>query len=232
MSHYAWHTLVKQLEKRRILLIQSGSTFLRVRLPNLLYCLRLLGLVKSLIKVTDRINDPNFLSVVSNANKPCVVMKAPRGTEGIPFSFEGLVQLAKENKCVLVFYTRNVLDLSYNVTKHMPCFLWNFSRLVNMFEMARHCHIVQKFWTQKRGELFVTESPLLLDMVDNMCVTLDLNATLQESAFEALVVKMQRYFHLKTVSVVVIQRAVKQWLYRPQTCLGVKIVQRLNCCQK
>ena len=232
MSHYSWHTLVKQVEKRRILLIQSGSTFLRVRLPNLLYTLRLFGLVKSLIKVTDRINDPNFLSVISNANKPCVLMKAPRKTEACPSYFKGLIRLATEKKCILLFYTRNVLDLSPNVTKHMSCFLWNFSRLVNMFEMARHCPIVTMFWKQKRGELFVTEEPLLLDTVDNMCVTLDLNASLHESQFGAVVVRMQRNYQVKARAVIVIQRAVKQWLYRPQMCLGQKIIQRLNCCQK
>ena len=229
MSHYSWHTLVKQVEKRRILLIQSGSTFLRVRLPNLLYCLRLLGLVKNLFKVTDTIDDPNFLSVVSTTIRPCVVMKAPQATESY---HKGLIRLAKQKKCILLFYTRNVLDLSHNGTKHMPCFLWNFSRRVNMFEVARHCNVVRKFWVQKRGELFVTEGPLLLDKVDNMCVTLDLNATLPERKFGAVVVRMQRYFQLKTVSVVVIQRAVKQWLYRPQMCLGQEIVKRLNCCKK
>jgi hypothetical protein len=232
MSHYSWHTLVKQVEKRRILLIQSGSTFLRVRLPNLLYSLRLLGLVKKLIRVTDSINDPNFLSVVSTTIKPCVLMKAPRGSEDNLFYCKGLIRLAKQKKCILLFYTRNVLDLSLNVTKHMPCFLWNFSRLVNMFEMARHCETVTKFWKQKRGELFVTEGPLFMDTVDNMCVTLDLNATLPESQFGAVVVRMQRNYQLKRVAVVVLQRAVKEWLYRPQTCLGKKIVFRLNCCQK
>ena len=228
MPHYSWHTLVKQVEKRRILLIQSGSTFLRVRLPNLLYTLRLLGLVKSLIKVTDRINDPNFLSVISNANKPCVLMKAPRDTEDNLFYYKGLIRLAKEKKCILLFYTRNVLDLSPGVTKHMSCFLWNFSRLVNMYEMARHCHIVQKFWTQKRGELFVTEGPLFMDTVDNMCVTLDLNATLRECKFGAVVVRMQRNYQVKARAVVVIQRAVKQWLYHPQIRMGKRVVERLS----
>lgn len=232
MSHYSWHTLVKQVEKRRILLIQSGSTFLRVRLPNLLYCLRLLGLVKNLFKVTDTIDDPHFLSVVSTTIRPCVVMKAPRGTEACPSYFKGLVRLAKEKKCILLLYTRNVLDVSFKVTRHIkPCFLWHFSRLVNMYEMARHCHMVAMFWP-KRSRLFVTEGPVLLDMVDNMYVILDLNATLSERKFGAVVVRMQRYFQLKTVSVVVIQRAVKQWLYHPQTCLGLKTVHRLNCCKK
>lgn len=230
MSHYSWHTLVKQVEKRRILLIQSGSTFLRVRLPNLLYCLRLLGLVKKLIKVTDNNYDPQFLSVVSTTIRPCVLMKAPRDID-CPSYFKGLVQLAKEKKCILLLYTRNVLDVSFKVTFYMkPCFIWHFSRLVNMYEMARHCHIVAMFWS-KRGRLFVTEDPVLLDTVDNMYVTLDLNVTLSECKFEAVVVRMQRYFQLKTVSVVVIQRAVKQWLYHPQTCLGLKTVHRLNCCK-
>ena len=234
MSHHSWHTLLKQIEKRRVLVIQSGSRFLRIQLPNLLYCLRLLNLVNSLIKVTDGMNDPNFFSVVSKANKPCVLMKAPLDTENGLFYFKGLLRLAKEKKCILLFYTRNVLDLSPTVTTHMPCFLWNFSRLVNMFEMARRCHVVQKFWAQKRGELFVSEGPLLMDIVDNLCVTLDFHSTLQESGFEALVVRMQRYFQLKTMAAVVIQRAVKQWLYHPQTCLGKKVVKRLelSCKQK
>lgn len=232
MSHYSWYTLVKQVQKRRILLVHSSATFLRVRLPNLLYYLRMLGVVKRVIKLTDDNHDCNFLSVVANATKPCVLVKLLREPGDYQFYFNGLVRLAKEKKCILILHTRNVRTVSHELVKHIPCLLRNFSSRMNMFEEAIHCSIVLPFWLQKRGELFVTEGPLFLDRVDNMCVTLNFTSKINDSRFEDVVMQMQRFYHVKVGAVVVIQRAVKQWLYRPQACLSQKIVQRLNCCKK
>lgn len=206
----------------------ASTSNIQVLVEDLLYVLRCLGVVQDVHHLRVQNNIPSFLSLVEASCKPCVIISYNL-VQPLHFDLRMLLQLAYEGKCLVLFMTSFLTAMPVEIMGLVPCLLWNMSYYVNIPYVALHSRLVNQCMQQKR-EALLHQGPILCDGVDNICCVLNLFD--RDLAFGNIVVRMQRLYRFKVFCATVIQQAVKQWMYRPNACLGKKIVCRLYACTK
>lgn len=233
MSNHGWVSLAKHVSERRICLLCSDLMKPAVKEfnPKLLYVLKLLGYVQDVIELTHLNNSSDLLLTVEAAVKPCVLI---RMQEHFAFHLKKMLKLAKQGKCIVLFHANYIPFLRPKLLKLIPCLVWNLSRETNVKEAGFQYSFINKCWINKRQALFQTRKPLpvLLDAVDNICCKLYLRKSPNKLSKRKIAKRLQRVYRTKVLCAIIIQQAVKQWLYRPNAALGQQIVNRLYSYKK
>jgi hypothetical protein len=188
-----------------------------VVLRNLLYVLKRLRLIDKVFMLTE-INQRLNIEEVIAKQRPCVVLM------GDVLSETEFHRLLTFPKVMVIVYTQYIMSLPYVYLEALMVLLWNMSYRVDVPFVASRCRLVDYFMRQERLVL-LTEGPIFLNGCRNICITIELNPWVP---IGRIVTQLQRRFRRKKHCATVIQRRVKQWLYRPDVCLGQKIVTRLN----
>lgn len=221
-----WGFVARHIEEERFCLIsshQNVETFMR----NTVRTLRLINAVKDVIIADEHLN----LESIQNLNKPCVVLYNNVYTQRHVIWL--LYKLLHIPQCIVLLVSPFITAVPPSFLAIIPCILWEKSYFTSVPYIASRCPMINKFMEQDRMVLMQQgQSPVLCNGRRNVCCKLNLELFEHEGHTLQLVIHMQRQFRAKRFYATVIQQAVKEWLYRPQTCLGQKIVYRLNCCQK
>jgi len=187
-------------------------------LRNLLYVLKCLKLIDSVFLLTE-VNQKLNVEKVLSKERPCVVLMGDVLSDG---EFGALLALPK---VMVLVYTQYILSLPLPYLETLMVLLWNMRYRVDVPGVAFRCRVVHHFMRQERVVL-LTEGPLFLNAYTNFCASVDFQRWVP---FGYTVTRLQRRFKRRQHCAIVIQRAVKQWLYNPNVCLGQRIVHRLKC---
>lgn len=213
---YGYGFLARKLLQRRRLLL-AGVSYNVCR--ELLYTVQLLLGNSALWVFTEPLKRPDI----------------PEGEECVVVIFEydmlmyrDFIWLLSLPNCMIVVMTRFVLEMPLLYLNAFSCFLWNVRGHVDLPYVAQHYRVLEQFVSQDRhclgqqGLVFGSE-------VDNVCCKINLTPWVP---FGSLVTQVQTRFRYRKHCAIVIQRAVKQWLYRPDACLGQQIICCLNARMK
>ena len=127
-------------------------------------------------------------------------------------TYNDLDWLFRHPKCLLVFCPRSVLEVPYSYLNKFPSFVWN-TRLYSRVLTYRNPRCLRE-----RGVLFGSDQ-------DERVYTVNLEPLANA---EQIVTQAQTRFRRRMHGVKIIQRAVKQWLYRPNSPFAQQIVSQLK----
>jgi branched-subunit amino acid transport protein len=238
-----WKFTADYVKKRRLCTI-SGFAALELK-DSLVYTLKLVNKIDQEIQVhANSLDDNEFWSAVYLSKKPCITIvfgvTYVQNTELHLHWVEHLLNVVVgEKKGIVLFVARFLTVIPQTFLRLSSSLIWNLSYYVNVPFVSLHYPMVSKFMNEQRSALLY-QGPILCDEIDNVCCTLDLCGLkgssgafpqvqmLEESPLFLSVVKtLQERLHRKVKSSQVIQRFVKQWLYRPGTAFSYQIIQRL-----
>jgi hypothetical protein len=221
-----WYFTAQQVSKRRVCLV-SASRQIHALYDELLHTLLILGIVKDVLFLSNENNSPGFLLQVEAAYKPCIVIQNHVFDDNLGFEIERLIELSA--RCIILFVTPYVTSVPEKYLQHIPLLLWDVSYFVHVPYVAQYHRFIEKCMFHKRQAL-LHNGPVLFDEVDNICCTLNLFD--YDLAIGHIVVYMQRTFRWKVHCVIVLQRFIKKYLYRPNAALSQQIISRLYSCKK
>lgn len=204
----------------RQLAAQRGGVLSGFELPvlhNLLYVLQRFNAIDRVFMLTER-NQALDLETVQLSSKPCVVLM------GDVLSDSRYLELLLIPSCMIIVFTLFIVILPPVYLDSMVVLFWNMNYQVNIPFIASRCHLVKHFMRQEHRVL-LEHGPIFLNGFHNLCCSITLDRWLP---FGSIVVSLQSKFRRRQHCLVILQRAVKQWLYRPGACIGQQIVFRLN----
>jgi hypothetical protein len=221
-----WGFVARHVARERVCLLSSQAN-VEDMLMKLIKTLKLLSIVENVIVVDDNVS----FSAVCNIEKPCVVLDTSCGYTQ-RHSIWILYRLLYIPDCVVLLISSFITAVPESFLQFTPCLLWEKPYWVHLPYIARSSSIVKKFMEQER-RAFCGDGHVFCIGRRNVCCKVELDDTcLTEALVSQRVVKAQRRFRSRRLCVIVIQQAVKQWLYRPQSTLGKQIVERLtSSCQ-
>ena len=225
-----WAFVARQIERERLCLVSSVQHSTSM-LTLLLKTLKVMGIIQHVIvDLDDELYDGLHDSLWHSSEKLCFVFYSDNSNVQ---RIHELYTLYK-NKYILLVVTRYLTSVPVVLLPLVPCMLWEMSYFISVPFVANYCPMIKRFMDDHRMALLY-QGPIFCSSSFNLCCPLNLpgiNERLFTFSIHELFTPSQRRFRKKRTSVMVIQRAVKEWLYRPEVCLGQKIVYRLNCCQK
>jgi hypothetical protein len=187
-------------------------------LRDLLYALKCLKLVDSVFMLTEANKKLNVEKVLSK-KRPCVVLMGDVLSEA---EFGALLTWPR---VMVLVHTQYILSLPLPYLNTLMVLLWNMRYRVDVPGVAFRCRVVHQFMRQKRVVL-LTEGPLFMNAYTNFCASVNFQRWVP---FGYTVTRLQRRFRRRQHCAIVLQRAIKKWLYSPNMCLGQRIVHRLKC---
>lgn len=215
---YGYGFLARKLLQRRRLLLAGVSHSVCM---ELLYTVRLLQGPQNMYLFTGR--EPlNRSDVVFQTS--CVVVILGYDT----LMYRDFIWLLSLPHCILIVMTHFVLEMPMLYLHAFTCFLWNVRGHVDVPYVAQHYSVLQQFVSQNRSCLW-QKGLLFGSEADNVCCNINLGPWVP---FGYLVTQAQTRFRHRKHCAIIIQRAVKQWLYRPDICLGQQIIYGLNAGMK
>ena len=218
-----WAFVARHVARERICLLSSQSN-VEDMLLKLIKTLKLLGIVENVIVVDDNVS----FSAVCDKRKPCVVLDTA-SVYTQRHSIWILYRLLYIPDSVVVLVSSFITAVPQSFLQFVPCLLWEKPYWVHLPHISGRCPIIKKLMEQERSA-FLGGGHVLCIGRRNVCCKVDLGNS--EALVCQTVVKAQRRFRSKRLCAIVIQQAVKQWLYRPQSSLGKQIVERLtSSCQ-
>lgn len=129
--------------------------------------------------------------------------------------------LCRHPKCLLLFCPRSVLEVPYSYLNEFPSFVWN----TRQYDLALYSRVLtyqNPRCLRKRGVLFGSDQ-------DERVHTINLEPLVNA---EQMITQAQTHFRRRKHGIIVIQRAVKQWLYRPNSRFAQRIVCQLEATNK
>lgn len=219
-----WAFVARQVEKERLCLI-SSVRYSSIMLTYLIKTLKVMGIIQHVVVDLD---DGLYDMLHDSATKRCLVFNCDNSNVQRIYELYTLYK----NKYIVVVVTRYLTSVPGVLLRLVPCILWEMSYFVSVPFVANYCPMIKRFMDDNRMALLY-QGPIFCSSATNICCALILpGINMRHLNMHKLCTQSQRRFREKRNSVMVIQRAVKEWLYRPEVCLGLKIVYRLNCCQK
>lgn len=216
-----WGLVAKQIAKRGVGLVANFGPHL---VGDLLYVLQLLGFVKTVFTFQSGDSVNKLRQLLHGSEKPCIVFA---GNSVDPLDFYYFLRIPN---CIVLVTTDFITALPVQYLHYIPCVLWNMSYHVDVPWVAHHYQVIDSCMRHERQAL-LTQGPILCDGIDDVCCDISLYGS-HWLSFGSIVVGLQHRFRRRRYCAQVIQRVVKQWLYRPDAGLGKKIVFRLNNCTK
>jgi len=215
---YGYGFLARQLiQKRRLLLVESrGRQFYNVRF-ELLYTLKLLLGNTELVVITE----PLYLPEIPTHGECVVVI-----FEHDMLSVRDFMCLVEHPNCMVLYIPYSLSNVGSFYLNQFPCFLWYVVEYADVLYMAQRYRVVQHLVTQNRQCLPPWQEGLLFGSdTDNVCCYIDLGPRTNYAQF---ITQAQDSFRHRKHCATLIQRAVKQWLYRPGAGLGQHVVSCLQ----
>jgi hypothetical protein len=216
-----WVFVARHVARERVCML-SSPTNVESMLTDLMTTLKLLGIIETVVTVDDNFS----LSVVDSVQRPCVVFN----TQTV-YTQRHIIWLMYKllyiPNCIVLLITPFITAVPESFLQFIPCLLWNKPHWVNMPHIASKCPIIKKF-TERECDAFEGKGHVLCIGRRNICCKVDLDAYLPEALVWQTVVAAQRRFRARRFYATVIQRFVKEWLYRPHSTLGKHIVERLT----
>lgn len=224
-----WAFVARHIARERCCIVASPSNSESI-VNNIIKSLQILGLIDQVLSVEDTYDIDRWQPPA----KPCIVFQPTFDNvvwrNWLPMYRNWCRALEHTSSpCIVICVTSHITQVSSTILNTMPCILWDLSYFVDVPRIAERCNMINTFMTQERRAL-LKHGPILCVESNNMCCPLDIdmNTMICEALLRQLVVKAQLRFRARRLCATVIQQAVKQWLYRPQSSLGKNIVERLT----
>lgn len=218
----SWGFVARHIARERFCLLSSPHNSHSLQ-HNVIKTLKLLGFVNSVV-IADELFVPDS---VTNMSKPCVLFYMNGNIQRHIIWM--LYKLFQIQNCIVFLVSQCVTLVPDFLLRNMTCILWDKPQHTSIEYVAQNCPMINKFFRQLRRAL-LDQGPVLCIGNKNICCTLDFEVytILKDVLFWQIIVGKQRQFRKNRVSAIVIQRAVKQWLYRPQSKWSHHIIQRLT----
>jgi len=220
MLQRGWGFVARHIDQERFCVLSSAQN-MDYLLQNTVQALLLKGVVDKVFIVGRDNMD------VLTCTRPCIVYYVDKNPHSLLNMYNFFLDLQSCNYIVLLVtpYMTAIPDLFQPL---ISCIIWDVSYYTNVPLIAMHCPMIKKFMLQGR-EALLKQGLILCNGQKNMCCCLDLAPLFYESEWERrIVIPLQRRFRVRRFCATLLQRAIKEWLYRPYASLGQKIVSRLD----
>ena len=119
-----------------------------------------------------------------------------------------------ESPCIVIVVCRLLIKkVSSDMFNRTGCILWDKSFYPDMRYLPERSNMMRTFMTQRRLALEKKDGTVFCMEHSNMCISVDLDVDQGAQVGLRAIVKAQQRFRQRRTKAIVIQRAVKKWLY-------------------